>query len=484
MQQYFKTGKTIVIDDQYSEAKPLLDALSRNQIPFLYTQGKPNSDFPLPNSNPEDAQYFSLIFLDLNLDFKFAGSQIGNDSDEKTFKGTHAEILNTIVRNKNKSFIVVIWSNEEENFLKYYLQLFDDFKYTQKRPYKIITLNKSKFFTFTQSGYQFNQDEHGDVKPFEKLLFDEINTALADLDSFKLFCEWDRVVSQSVGDTIDDFMNLINNKHTEAEREEHLAEILTSISIAYSGHEGFLQLNTEERTDSVLLALTQILNDDIDRNVLNERQNQFANWKAASLKEIKDLYLKVNTLLLNKKLLIYEPNQKNITGSVFRSKSIPNDFKRIVKDSFEFSNLYKKVTDELKIKYKKRKHESMLDDAYSKAFEDFFLKKCIPIEVNVTPLCDIVQNKFINYRILSGFLAPVNYYACIKKSDLAFFYQSPKYCFGKEEYFIGLDLRSFSSCTKEEINAKEYLYSLRTNIMNEIQTKLAAHVSRLGVLYL
>src|ERR1044072_6238729 len=110
MQQYFKTGKTIVIDDQYNEAKPLLDALSKNQIPFLYTQGKPNSEFPLP----KDAQYYTLIFLDLNLDFKFAGGKIASEGDEKTFKGTHAQILDTIIKNKNRSFIIVLWSNEEE----------------------------------------------------------------------------------------------------------------------------------------------------------------------------------------------------------------------------------------------------------------------------------------------------------------------------------------------------------------------------------
>ena len=112
MQQYFKTGKTIVIDDQYNEARPLLDALCKKHIPFLYTQGKPNSEFPLPNSEADKSQYFSLIFLDLNLDFKFAGGQIGSGHDEKTFKSTHANILNTIIKNENRSFIILIWSND------------------------------------------------------------------------------------------------------------------------------------------------------------------------------------------------------------------------------------------------------------------------------------------------------------------------------------------------------------------------------------
>ncbi|MBO9620737.1 MAG: hypothetical protein J7539_17065, partial [Niabella sp.] len=142
MQQYFKTGKTIIIDDQYDEARPLMDALLRSQIPFFYTEGKPNSSFPLPNIDPKDAQYYNLVFLDLNLDFKFAGGQIGGETDEKTFKSTHAKLLDTIIKNKNRSFILVIWSNEEENYANEFLKIFEEGeKYqTKKKPYKIISL--------------------------------------------------------------------------------------------------------------------------------------------------------------------------------------------------------------------------------------------------------------------------------------------------------------------------------------------------------
>ena len=52
------------------------------------------------------------------------------------------------------------------------------------------------------------------------------------------------------------------------------------------------------------------------------------------------------------------------------------------------------------------------------------------------------------------------------------------------DVFIGLDLRHLLSCTQNEIEAKDYLFTLRTNLVNDIQTKLAGHVSRLGVLNL
>ncbi|HEY4198094.1 MAG TPA: hypothetical protein VGM63_21285 [Mucilaginibacter sp.] len=485
MQQYFRTGKTIVIDDEYNEAKPLLDALSRNQIPFLYTQGKPNSEFSLPNINPEDAQYYNLIFVDLNLDFKFAGSQIVSEGDEKTFKSTHSQILNTIVKNKNRSFIIVIWSNEEENYLNYYLQLFEDLRYTHKKPYKIISLNKPKYFSLSQNGYQFNKNERGETKPYEDALFNEINNALVDIEAFKLFCEWDRVVSHSVSDAIDDLMSLVNLIPGEENREQHLAKILTLISVAYSGLDGFLNLpNDEEKTDAVLLALTQILNDDIDRNVLNERHNEFKNWKAINIEQVKSLYRSIDPHLINKKLLIYKPNRLDITGSMYLIETNAIYLRRILKDCFDLESTFKNIMKTLKIKYKRGFENEQKRDSQSLGFLEYLEGQCSPIELNVTPLCDIVQDKNINYRIISGFIISTVYYDCIKKSDLAFFYKSPKFILDGNDVFIGLDLRSFSSCTKQEINQKKYLFSLRSALINEVQTKLAAHVSRLGVLYL
>ncbi len=59
--------------------------------------------------------------------------------------------------------------------------------------------------------------------------------------------------------------------------------------------------------------------------------------------------------------------------------------------------------------------------------------------------------------------------------------KQPHLYFNDKDYFLGFDFRTFTSCPKDEINEKEYLFTLRANLINDIQTKLAAHVSRLGV---
>jgi hypothetical protein len=483
MHQYFKTGKTIVIDDQYNEAKPLLDALCKKHIPFVYTQGKPNSEYPLPNIETKDAQFYSLIFLDLNLDFKFAGSQISNDTEEKTFKGFHSNILNTIIKNENRSFVIVIWSNEEENYLEHYLNIFESKKYTSKIPYKVLTLNKPKFFDLTPTGYEFKKDENGDSKQYEDLLFEEINNSLSDLEAFKFFCEWERVVLQSIGDTIDDFMGLINRIKDENERELHLAKVITSISVAYSGVEGFINLKSDqEKTDAVLLALTQILNDDIDRNVLYERQAEFTKWEATNKEEIKKVNSEVNPYLLNHKLLVFKPNRKDLTGAIYKTDINSDLIKLIYFSSFDSSSICKEF-----IKHYKKENNfdispKMIENLTKRYTIKQILKESIAIELNVSPLCDVVQNKIIEHRILKGLIIPIQFYDKIKNSD--YFIKSPLFAYNELDVFIGIDLRTFTSCSKKEIESKEYLFTLRANLANDIQTKLGAHVSRLGVLFL
>lgn len=479
IQQYFKTGKTIVIDDQYEEAKPLLDALTRLHIPFIYSQGKPKSDFPLPDrKNPF---HYNLVFMDLNLDFKFTGG-LSAEADQKTFKSTHSNILNNLLRNNNRSFILIIWSNEEEDYKEHYLNIFqEEEKYkSNKRPYKIISLSKPDFFQEQEDGsFKFIEEKEIELK-------EKINDELSKLKAFNLLCEWDKVVAQSVGDTIDDIMSLINVIDDENQREIHLAKILTAMSIAYSGDEGYLKFNSNQyRTDSVLLTLTQLLNDDVDRNVLNERQQEFEDWKAKDISEIKQIKRDINPSLLNNKLLIFEPNKIDLTGSIYCTSEDITGFEQIFFDTFdsskaskEYIKAYKKengIKGEIALNDKKK-----LEDQY--CLDNIFSTASI-IEINLSPLCDIVQDKIVYHRIVTGYIISSDYYS-FTQNNLAYFVKTPVFNYKGQDVFLGLDLRHLVSCTKPEIEKKNYLFTLRTNIVNDIQIKLASHVSRLGILNL
>ncbi|WP_299122325.1 hypothetical protein [uncultured Tenacibaculum sp.] len=475
----FKTGKTIVIDDQYEEAKPLLDSLTRLHVPFIYSQGKPNSDYPLPDRNKP--AHYNLVFMDLNLDFQFTGG-LTTEGNQKTFKGLHSQILNNLLKNSNRSFILVIWSNEEEEYKEHYLNIFDkDEKYkTSKLPYKIISLSKPDFFKQQEDGtYTFLGEK-------EQELRERINEQLEKLEAFNLFCEWDKVISQSAGDTIDDIMGLINDISDENQREEHLAKILTAMSIAYSGDEGYLKFTeNQDRTDSVLLTLTQLLNDDVDRNVLSERQQEFKQWKAKDISEIKEIKRDVNSSLLNNKLLIFKPNKIDLTGSIYRISQDITGFEQIFFDTFDNSKASKEY---IKAYKKESKIKGVIPaDELKKLQDDYCLVSIFStasiIEINLSPLCDIVQGKIVYHRIVTGYMISSEYYN-LTQNNLAYFVKTPVFHYNGQDVFLGLDLRYLVSSTQQEIQKKDYLFTLRTNLVNDIQIKLASHVSRLGVLNL
>ena len=485
IENYFKTGKTAVIDDQYSEARPLLEALTKLHIPFIYSQGKPNSDYPLPSSS----EYYNLIFLDLNLDFKFASGF--DEQNEKNFKSTHSNILNNLLKNKNRSFILVIWSNEEEEYKEHFLKIFDEEeKYkTDKKFYKIISLKKTDFFNYNDQNASFEFKKNKTEE-----LFDRIKRELKGIEAFKFFCEWDKIVSQSAGDTVDDIMGLIN-EFSENKREIELSKVLTAISIAYAGDDNYIKMtNDQQRTDSALLAITQLLVDDVDKNVIMERQEEFTSWQEIKKREdIKNLKNKVNAEYLNRKLLSHKPNRKDLTGSVYVLEK-NNNSKKIFENYIQGKSNNNKASSKTKTgirNFYKALHDT-LDGHKDEDFEEFdncknyIYKNIIPVEVNITPLCDIAQGKAPVQRIGTGYLIPESFknsFNC--QGDNV--YKSPVFNAVDEKpnvsYFLFLDFRYSITCPAEDIKNKKYLFTLRGNIMNDIQIKFSSHASRLGTLF-
>lgn len=480
---YFKTGKTIVIDDQYEEAKPLLKSLYKHQIPHYYSDGRPNSDdFPLP----DEKLHFRLIFLDLNLQLQ--SSMGSSDSDEfKNFKTQHLGILERILKNDNHSYLLVIWSQEEEKYKEHFEKIFDPAEkyHTTKKPYRVLSLSKPDFF---------NQGKFIEGK--EEELYAKIQTELENLDTYKLFCEWERIVNESAGETFDTIFQLVNGLE-DTEKEEYLKKLITLLSVAYSGDEGYLNLTDDQmKTDSVLLALNQILNDDIDRLILDQRQEEYKNWfELKSAKDISNLRKAVDRGLINAKLFTYSPNKPELTGSVYklgRSNMIEKIFNESLLINDISASEKKKLKEEHGKKYQPTDEE--MEKLVSKKIEQIY-SSIIPIELNITPICDVSQGKDILHRVIPGFIIGESYKMYIKthagfsKSTEIFKLNSIS---EKENILLYFDIRFFTTVQKEEIQKRvkdrstlpKYLFTLRGNLVNDFQIEVANHISRLGVLLL
>ena len=104
LDDFFSNGNVYVIDDQWHEAKPLLQTLYKCQLPHVYMDGS-------ASNLPKSPKQVRLLFLDLNL---VPGL---NPSDSKTFMNKHAGILERLLANQSGSYIVLVWSKQEDTFL-------------------------------------------------------------------------------------------------------------------------------------------------------------------------------------------------------------------------------------------------------------------------------------------------------------------------------------------------------------------------------
>ena len=97
-------GRIAIVDDQLSQAAPLIKTLSKNRLPHTYFSGE--VEF-LPDTNDNDND-IRILFLDINL--------IDNSEHEnKVLKSRLIPVINRIISLNNYPYIIVYWSRHEHH---------------------------------------------------------------------------------------------------------------------------------------------------------------------------------------------------------------------------------------------------------------------------------------------------------------------------------------------------------------------------------
>ncbi len=77
------------------------------------------------------------------------------------------------------------------------------------------------------------------------------------------------------------------------------------------------------------------------------------------------------------------------------------------------------------IKQYKKDHAGFTTEFIEKAEKKYcmsiILKETICMELNISPLCDIVQNKILDHRLIKGLLIPID---CVDKIKGDYFYKT------------------------------------------------------------
>ena len=113
--------------------------------------------------------------------------------------------------------------------------------------------------------------------------------------------------------------------------------------------------------------------------------------------------------------------------------------------------------------------------------KDELLSRIKHIFLEVSPYCDYAQNKWKMSRLLSGMLWPFDFDRKIKKAD--FVYKPPVILWDDQLWRIVFDLRHFTSIVFDRLKDKTPLFRVRHELLVDIQSRLATHVSRPGVMF-
>jgi hypothetical protein len=106
--------------------------------------------------------------------------------------------------------------------------------------------------------------------------------------------------------------------------------------------------------------------------------------------------------------------------------------------------------------------------------------------VNVDPLCDYAQKKVKFSRTITGvMLSEVAREFIDNRSEANFI--SPVFEYESRNYFFVLNykyLNTLSSNPRCETISQQTIFKLRQQVLVEVQSKLARHVNRQGILFL
>ena len=217
-----RCGKVLVIDDQITEAMPLLNLLGKKGVPAMYYSGNLSE---LPETPFDEIR---LVFCDLKYNVA---------ADAKSVASTVISILKALISEKNGPYILLAWSAHGTDYLEELKITLDS---TKIKPEFILQLDKSEFFSSQDNDTWFDEmidsvsrlelDAEDEVQ-VKKLIEEKVNSfrssqkipntdALENIEKklaeelkkanlFHLFVLWENTIAASAIETVNSIYDAI-----------------------------------------------------------------------------------------------------------------------------------------------------------------------------------------------------------------------------------------------------------------------------------
>jgi len=363
-----------------------------------------------------------IVFLDIELE----GMQ-GVTAD-KTKLPTLANVISKIISTKCQPYVIIAWTKHQE--------LVKDLKKSLKEIPPLFTLCIEK------SECKVNGSDGFDIKKISDKLIKKVN----EFGSFKFFLKWQNISNRSSGKIINEISSIYP---FDDNWNNNTNNLLVKLAEAYAGK----QVDKDSVWKYAMLSFNSLFLDIIENEIFADTFDVEKNMDLSQQQNLDDKNIVGE---INRRLHIsIEDNNKPVPGNVYSSiKNICLGKENLI--------------------------ESIFNGDISQFQErESFIQESEIIHLEVSPFCDYAQNKWKRNRILSGVKWPEKYENNLKKAD--YIYKTPLFRIDNNLYYFVFDIRLLNSIEIEKLNDVTSTVRIRKELLNDIQTKIAVHINRLGI---
>jgi len=467
--EYPKNGSVVIIDDKYEEISDLVKTLNKNKVPTLYFDGTLDV---LPNDGFDNLR---IVFLDINLENDSATS--GNESQ---IISKLMSILKKLINKNNGKYIILIWSSMTNNYFELIKNAIEEDKekdssFLNNHPETIIEVNKS------------------DVSNIG-LIQEKINTTL-DNSFLKYYILFENMILESTKEVLNDI-------DTIATTDSNILKTLSLFSDSVS-------LEASDKNPNSLLSnafsnISHMLHEKIEKKTGNiTRFNNYSQEEICGYAEDLESSPDINDITMLNTLYHIEDIQSNTlsSGNVYlyndylnkccttqgcntkwaerlHEKIFDKDLKSFVKLKPTFFTEQYSALEESELRELNKNRISKADFIEEK-INEFKAEDIINIFIEVSPTCDVAQNKWKKLKLVFGIMIPIdvmydmkgdNFYNC---NNLLINYNT-------KNYALILDIQTITAINFDVFSDIETIFKFKQELIVDIQHKIASHISRPG----
>lgn len=465
-----KNGRIAIVDDNFSQALPLMELFGKARLPYLYYDGSVRG---LPDEGSA-ANDIRLLFLDIYLN----GDSI---RPEKELRSSLIGVINRVISFNNYPYLLIFWSRHDKDHAAMVEDIFRN-ELRGKAPISLLSLEKTDYFELTSEKTIL----HEAMIPE---LMGRIERAIDSIDTYGNLLSWENLVHDAADKTLEEIFSFEDLHESWGEKS---SKLFHKLGLSYSG-KNLNSMSPSQSVKSAFMSFNFVFNDSLEYEI-SSRIDEKYKFSQINEVDISDVSSKIN-----KKLLFATENTDKTSPGIVSLVDIKmHEYAKLLhlcilmgKILEEKSEIIFEKTMGIVDKEVEKKLKNKLIDIFFKEIKLLIKDTWLPVEVNVTPICDFAQGKEEYSRLIPGILIESKYRHYLDAKSEAIFI-SPEFSLQLEKfdkridgtYILVLDYRFFTSTPKREMPQRfNPILRVRQQLLTEIQSKLSRHISRQGILF-